>query len=117
LQLAAGRLGLTEATRTPGHAGVVLRDFGGCAEGETRTTWLGRAARLLVVIEIEPSITAIRQTFASSALCAGHLHLRALPLHAASLTMIHRHYGNLARDGREYAIVRRTERPAAIAAR
>ena len=32
-----------------------------------------------------------------------HLHLRPLPLHA-SLTMFDRHYGHLARDGREHAI-------------
>src|SRR5436190_12370944 len=33
-----------------------------------------------------------------------HLNLRPLPLHGASLTMIDRHYGHLARDGHEHAI-------------
>src|ERR671937_3048822 len=33
-----------------------------------------------------------------------NLHLRPLALHGRSLTMIDRHYGHLARDGREHAI-------------
>jgi hypothetical protein len=33
-----------------------------------------------------------------------HLHLRSVPVHGASLTMIDRHYGHLARDGRDHAI-------------
>jgi hypothetical protein len=48
-----------------------------------------------------------------------HLHLRSLALDRASLTMIDRHCGHLARDGREDAItlldadaeLRRTRRP------
>jgi hypothetical protein len=46
----------------------------------------------------------LRHTFATFAFPCRHLNLRALPLMGASLTMIDRHSGHLAGDGREHAI-------------
>ncbi len=58
-----------------------------------------------VAAGIEPlrRIYDLRHTFATFGSVL-HLDLRPLPLHGASLTMIDRHYGHLARDGREHAI-------------
>jgi integrase len=46
----------------------------------------------------------LRHTFATFGAPCRHLNLRPLALHGPSLTMIDRHYGHLARDGREHAI-------------
>jgi hypothetical protein len=46
----------------------------------------------------------LRHTFGDLRASCRHLNLRALPLQGSSLPMIDRHYGDLARDGREHAI-------------
>jgi integrase len=59
-----------------------------------------------VVAGIEPfrRIYDLRHTFATFALRAGISTFELSPYMGASLTMIDRHYGHLARDGREHAI-------------
>jgi integrase len=59
-----------------------------------------------VVVGIEPfrRIYDLRHTFATFALRAGISTFELSRYMGASLTMIDRHYGHLARDGREHAI-------------
>jgi integrase len=59
-----------------------------------------------VAVGIEPfrRIYDLRQTFATFALRAGLSTFELSRYMGASLTMIDRHYGHLARDGREHAI-------------
>jgi integrase len=63
-----------------------------------------KPAQLTVGIEPFRRIYDLRHTFATFALRAGISTFELSRYMGASLTMIERHYGHLARDGREHAI-------------
>jgi integrase len=63
-----------------------------------------KPAQLAVGIEPFRRIYDLRHTFATFALRAGISTFEPSRYMGASLTMIDRHYGHLARDGREHAI-------------
>src|SRR5205085_4681389 len=63
-----------------------------------------KPAQLAVGIAPLRRVYDLRHTFATFALCAGISTFDLSRYMGASLTMIDRHYGLLARDGREHAI-------------
>ncbi len=63
-----------------------------------------KPAQLAIGIEPFRRIYDLRHTFATFALRAGISTFELSRYMGASLTMIDRHYGHLARDGREHAI-------------
>jgi integrase len=63
-----------------------------------------KPAQIAAGIEPPHRIYDLRHTFATSALRAGISTFALSRYMGASLTMIDRHYGHLARDGREHAI-------------
>jgi integrase len=63
-----------------------------------------KPAQIAVGIEPVRRINDLRHTFATFALRAGISSFDLSRYMGASLTMIDRHYGHLARDGREHAI-------------
>jgi integrase len=63
-----------------------------------------KAAQLAVGIQPLRRVYDLRHTFATFALRAGISTFDLSRYMGASLTMIDRHYGHLARDGREHAI-------------
>src|SRR5207253_10058879 len=67
-------------------------------------TTLFRSAQLAVGITPLRRVYDLRHTFATFALRAGISTFDLSRYMGASLTMIDRHYGHLARDGRDHAI-------------
>jgi integrase len=63
-----------------------------------------KPAQLTVGIEPLRRVYDLRHTFATFALRAGISTFDLSRYMGASLTMIDRHYGHLARDGREHAV-------------
>ena len=69
-----------------------------------RVTANKKPAQLTVGIEPLRRVYDLRHTFATFALRAGISTFDLSRYMGASLTMIDRHYGHLARDGREHAV-------------
>jgi integrase len=90
----------------PGDAGDLLfpAERGGYLDLHDFRNRNWRPAQLAVGIEPFRRIYDLRHTFATFALRAGISTFGLSRYMGASLTMIDRHYGHLARDGREHAI-------------
>jgi integrase len=90
----------------PGDAGDLLfpAERGGYLDLHNFRNRNWKPAQLAVGIEPFRRIYDLRHTFATFALRAGISTFELSRYMGASLTMIDRHYGHLARDGREHAI-------------
>ena len=90
----------------PGGPGELLfpADRGGYLDLHNFRNRYWKPAQLAVGIEPFRRIYDLRHTFATFALRAGISTFELSRYMGASLTMIDRHYGHLARDGREHAI-------------
>ena len=90
----------------PGASGDLLfpGERGGYLDLHTFRNRNWKPAQIAVGIEPFRRIYDLRHTFATFALRAGISTFELLRYMGASLTMIDRHYGHLARDGREHAI-------------
>jgi integrase len=90
----------------PGGPGVLLfpAERGGYLDLHNFRNRNWKPAQIAVGIEPFRRIYDLRHTFATFALRAGISTFELSRYMGASLTMIDRHYGHLARDGREHAI-------------
>jgi integrase len=90
----------------PGDAGDLLfrAERGGYLDLHNFRNRNWKPAQLAIGIEPFRRIYDLRHTFATFALRAGISTFELSRYMGASLTMIDRHYGHLARDGREHAI-------------
>jgi integrase len=83
---------------------VFSAERGGYLDLHNFRNWEWKPAQVAVGIEPLRRIYDLRHTFATFALRAGISTFDLSRYMGASLTMIDRHYGHLARDGREHAI-------------
>jgi integrase len=95
---------LERAPLDPGSPLVFPSPRGGYFDLHNFRTRLWKPAQLAAGIEPLRRVYDLRHTFATFALRAGISTFDLSRYMGASLTMIDRHYGHLARDGREHAI-------------
>jgi integrase len=89
---------------SPRSALVFPAERGGYLDLHTFRNWEWKPAQVAAGIEPLRRVYDLRRTFATFALRAGISTFELSRSMGASLTMIDRHHGHLARDGREHAI-------------